>query len=86
MIMKFIIVPKEVHDTISIEVLKEHGIDHPLTIEDGSKVIMHLEHYEMFFPQTLAETEEADYPFPVYDQNDPAFQALIRVEEEEITE
>ena len=84
--MKFIIIPKEAYDSVNANVLREKGLDNPRTIEDGAKVIMHVETYDELFPQimTLSDEEEKTYPFPVYDQSDPEFQELIKVEEEPI--
>lgn len=80
--MKFIIVPKEVHDTISIEVLKEHGIDHPRISVDGTEVMLHVEHYDTLFPPVLLTSEDGEInditrEFPVYVNPSDEFNSII---------
>lgn len=45
--MKFIIIPKEVYDSVSEEKRRELGIDSPRASVDDSKVILHVEHYDL---------------------------------------
>lgn len=40
--MKFIIIPKEVYDSVSEEKRRELGIGSPRASVDGSKVILHV--------------------------------------------
>lgn len=47
--MKFIIIPKEVYDSVSEEKRRELGTGSPRTSVDGSKVILHIEHYDHLF-------------------------------------
>ena len=47
--MKFIIIPKELYDSVSEEKRRELGIDSPRASVDGSKVILHIEHYDHLF-------------------------------------
>ena len=50
--MKFIIIPKEVYDSVSEEKRRELGIGSPRASVDGSKVILHVEHYDYLTNKT----------------------------------
>ena len=47
--MKFIIIPKEVYDSVSEEKKRELGTGSPRASVDGSWVILHVEHYDHLF-------------------------------------
>ena len=66
--MKFIIIPKEVYDSVSEEKRRELGIGSPRASVDGSKVILHVEHYDLLFKSLDTQADdEPQYPYPVYD-------------------
>ncbi len=71
--MRFIELPIEVYSSIPEETRIKMGIDSPRKNAYGTKVIMHVEHYEALFPSvsTMNESESSsevmEYPFPVYD-------------------
>lgn len=66
--MKFIIIPKEVYDSVSEEKRRELGIGSPRASVDGSKVILHVEHYDHLFKSLDAQADDdPQYPYSVYD-------------------
>ena len=79
--MKFIIIPKELFDSIPEEATKQLGIDNPRMSIDESEVILHIEHFDVLFPpvMTLEEDDSNDivYPFPIYDAASTGFNSLI---------
>lgn len=83
--MKFIEIPTEVYNLIPEEIRKQMGIDTPRYNVNGTKIIMHLEHYETLFPSTMAideeEVTEPTYPFPVYTDPSAEFSNLLASDE-----
>lgn len=84
--MKYIVIPRELFDTIPEEIKKKLGIDSPRMSTDGTEVMLHIEHYDTLFPpvMTLEEDENnntANYPFPVYEAVTTEFNSLITSDE-----
>lgn len=83
--MKFIIIPKELFDSIPEEAKKQLGIDNPRMNIDETEVLLHIEHYDVLFPpmMTLEEDDNSDivYPFPTYDATSTEFNSLITSDE-----
>lgn len=76
--MKFIIIPKEVYDSVSEEKRLELGIDSPRASVDGSKVILHVEHYDLLFKSLdMQVDDEPQYPYPVYDSSSSEFESVL---------
>lgn len=76
--MKFIIIPKKVYDSVSEEKRRELGIGGPRASVDGSKVILHVEHYDLLFKQA---DDELQYPYPVYDSPSSEFESVLSSKE-----
>ena len=51
--MKFIIIPKELFDSIPEEAKKQLGIDNPRMNIDETEVLLHIEHYDVLFPSSF---------------------------------
>lgn len=85
--MKYIVIPKEVYDSIPVEVREQMGIGSPRFNTDETEVIMHIEHYDVLFPPTATleidgeEITESTYPFPVYTFPSLEFSNLLASEE-----
>lgn len=80
--MRYIVIPRELFDTIPEEIKKKLGIDSPRMSTDGTEVMLHIEHYDTLFPpvMTLEEDENnntANYSFPVYEAATTEFNSLI---------
>lgn len=82
--MEYIIIPKEVFDTVPEEVKKELGIDSPRMSVDGAEVLLHVEHYDTLFPPTslLSDDEESNdnriiRTYPTYVNPSEEFENLI---------
>lgn len=61
--MKFIIIPKEVYDSVSEEKKRELGTGSPRASVDGSWVILHVEHYDHLFKSLDAQADDdPQYP------------------------
>jgi hypothetical protein len=79
--MRYIVIPRELFDTIPEEIKKKLGIDSPRMSTDGTEVMLHIEHYDTLFPpvMTLEEDDNSDivYPFPTYDATSTEFNSLI---------
>ena len=88
--MEFIEVPTEVYNLIPEEIKKQMGIDSPRYNVYGTKIIMHLEHYETLFPSTMMingeEMTKPAYPFPVYVYPSLEFSNLLASEEWNLNE
>lgn len=80
--MKFIIIPKEVYDSVSEEKRRELEIDSPKTSVDGSKVILHIEHYDHLFKSLdMQADDDPQYPYPVYDSSSSEFESILSSKE-----
>lgn len=80
--MKFIIIPKEVYDSVSEEKRRELGTGSPRTSVDGSKVILHIEHYDHLFKSLdMQADDEPQYPYPVYDSSSSEFESILSSKE-----
>lgn len=83
--MKFIIIPKELFDSIPEEAKKQLGIDNPRMNIDETEVLLHIKYYDVLFPpmMTLEEDDNSDivYPFPTYDATSTEFNSLITSDE-----
>ena len=83
--MRYIVIPRELFDTIPEEIKKKLGIDSPRMSTDGTEVMLHIEHYDTLFPpvMTLEEDDNSDivYPFPTYDTTSTEFNSLITSDE-----
>lgn len=83
--MRYIVIPRELFDTIPEEIKKKLGIDSPRMSTDGTEVMLHIEHYDVLFPpmMTLEEDDNSDivYPFPTYDATSTEFNSLITSDE-----
>lgn len=80
--MKFIIIPKEVYDSVSEEKRRELGIGGPRASVDGSKVILHVEHYDLLFKSLdMQADDEPQYPYPVYDSPSSEFESVLSSKE-----
>lgn len=80
--MKFIIIPKEVYDSVSEEKRRELGIGSPRASVDGSKVILHVEHYDHLFKSLDAQADDdPQYPYPVYDSPSSEFESVLSSKE-----
>lgn len=80
--MKFIIIPKEVYDSVSEEKRRELGIGSPRTSVDGSKVILHIEHYDHLFNSLdMKVNDGSQYPYPVYDSPSSEFESILSSKE-----
>lgn len=76
--MKFIIIPKEVYDSIPVSKIQELGIDNPHTNIEGTEIILHIEHYNTVFePMRMMAEEEPQYPYPVYDSPSSGFESVL---------
>lgn len=80
--MRYIVIPRELFDTIPEETKKKLGIDSPRMSTDGTEVMLHIEYYDTLFSpvMTLEEDENnnaANYPFPVYEAATIEFNSLI---------
>lgn len=76
--MKFIIIPKEVYDSIPVSKRQELGIDNPLTNLEGTEIILHIEHYNAVFePIKMMAEEEPQYPYPVYDSPSSELKSIL---------
>lgn len=75
--MKFIIIPKEVYDSVSEEKRRELGIGSPRASVDGSKVILHVEHYDHLFKAD----DDPQYPYSVYDSPSSEFESVLSSKE-----
>lgn len=80
--MEFIIIPKEVYDSVSEEKRRELGIGSPRTSVDGSKVILHIEHYDHLFNSLDMKVNDGpQYPYPVYDSPSSEFESVLSSKE-----
>lgn len=80
--MKFIIIPKEVYDSVSEEKRLELGIDSPRASVDGSKVILHIEYYDHLFKSLdMQADDDPQYPYPVYDSSSSEFESVLSSKE-----
>lgn len=83
--MKYIVIPKEVYNSIPVEVREQIGIDSPRFNTNETEVIMHIEHYDTLFPPvaTLDEEEviEPVYPYSVYTDPSVEFSNLLASED-----
>lgn len=80
--MKFVIIPKEVYDSVSEEKRRELGIDSPIASVDGSKVILHIDHYDHLFKSLdMQADDEPQYPYPVYDSSSSEFESILSSKE-----
>lgn len=80
--MKFIIIPKEVYDSVSEEKRRELGIGSPRASVDGSKVILHVEHYDHLFKSLDAQADDdPQYPYPVYNSSSSEFESVLSSKE-----
>lgn len=80
--MKFIIIPKEVYDSVSEEKRLELGIDSPRASVDGSKVILHVDHYDHLFKSLDAQADDdPQYPYSVYDSPSSEFESVLSSKE-----
>lgn len=77
--MKFIIIPKELFDSIPEEAKKQLGIDNPRMNIDETEVLLHIEHYDVLFSPMM--TSDIVYPFPTYDATSTEFNSLITSDE-----
>lgn len=76
--MKFIIIPKE----LSEEKRRELGIGSPRTSVDGSKVILHIDHYDHLFKSLdMQADDDPQYPYPVYDSSSSEFESILSSKE-----
>lgn len=76
--MKFIIIPKEVYDSIPASKRQELGIDNPRTNVEGTEVILHIEHYNSVFESVrMMEEEDPQYPYPVYDSPSSELESIL---------
>lgn len=76
--MKFIIIPKEVSE----EKRRELGIGSPRTSVDGSKVILHIDHYDHLFKSLdMQADDDPQYPYPVYDSSSSEFESILSSKE-----
>lgn len=82
--MEYIIIPKELFDSVPEEAKIELGIDKPRTSVDGTEVILHVEHYDTLFPpvSTLSDDEENTdtriiRAYPTYVNPSTEFSAVI---------
>lgn len=85
--MEYIIIPKELFDTVPEEARIELGIDQPRTSVDGTEVILHVEHYDQLFPptSTLSDDEENTdtriiRAYPTYENPSVEFSAVLESE------
>lgn len=80
--MKFIIIPKEVYDSVSEEKRRELGIGSPRASVDGSKVILHIEHYDLLFKSLdMQADDEPQYPYLVYDSPSSELESVLSSKE-----
>ena len=80
--MKFIIIPKEVYDSVSEEKRRELEIGSPRVSVDGSKVILHVEYYDLLFKSLDTQADdEPQYPYPVYDSPSSEFESVLSSKE-----
>lgn len=80
--MKFIIIPKEVYDSVSEEKRRELGIDSPRASVDDSKVILHIDHYDHLFKSLdMQADDESQYPYPVYYSPSSEFESILSSKE-----
>ena len=80
--MKFIIIPKEVYDSVSEEKRRELGIDSPRASVDGSKVILHIDHYDLLFKSLdMHADDDPQYPYPEYDSSSSEFESILSSKE-----
>ena len=80
--MKFIIIPKELYDSVSEEKRRELGIDGPRASVDGSKVILHVDRYDHLFKSLdMQADDEPQYPYPVYDSSSSEFESILSSKE-----
>lgn len=80
--MKFIIIPKEVYDSVSEEKRRELGIDSPRASVDGSKVILHIDHYDLLFKSLdMQADDDPQYPYPVYDSSSSLNESILSSKE-----
>lgn len=82
--MKFIIIPKEVYDSVSEseEKRRELGIDSPRASVDGSKVILHIDYYDLLFKSLdMQADDDPQYPYPVYDSSSSEFESILSSKE-----
>ena len=80
--MKFIIIPKEVYDSVSEEKKRELGTGSPRASVDGSWAILHVEHYDHLFKSLDAQADdEPQYPYPVYDSSSSEFESVLSSKE-----
>lgn len=80
--MKFIIIPKEVYDSVSEEKRRELGIDSPRASVDGSKVILHVENYDHLFKfLDMQADDDPQYPYPVYDSPSSELKSVLSSKE-----
>lgn len=75
--MKFIIIPKEVYDSIPVGKRQELGIDNPRTNVEGTEIILHIEHYNTVFESMVIAEEEPQYPYPVYDSPSSELESVL---------
>ena len=80
--MKFIIIPKEVYDSVSEEKKRELGTGSPRASVDGSLVILHVEHYDLLFKSLDTQADdEPQYPYPEYDSPSSEFESVLSSKE-----
>lgn len=80
--MKFIIIPKEVYDSVSEEKKRELGTGSPRASVDGSWVILHVEHYDHLFKSLDAQADDdPQYPYSVYDSPSSEFESVLSSKE-----
>lgn len=65
-----------------IQKRRELGIDSPRASVDGSKVILHVEHYDHLFKSLdMQADDEPQYPYPVYDSSSSEFESILSSKE-----
>lgn len=86
--MRYIVIPRELFDTIPEEIKKKLGIDSPRMSTDGTEVMLHIEHYNSIeeFPSPISTLEDGEietiqYPYPVYNNPSDELSALLNSDE-----
>lgn len=77
--MRYIIIPSSVFDSFNIEVARQYGLDKPRRSVDGTKVIMHVENYELLVNSVEDSTPrlKSRSVYPVYESDDSEFKELM---------
>lgn len=69
-------------DSVSEEKRRELGIGSPRASVDGSKVILHVEHYDHLFKSLDAQADDdPQYPYSVYDSPSSEFESVLSSKE-----